>query len=167
MSRDSSTPGYLIHLSGTAIVSDWLSGHPSGTLNPKIWSDVNSIDEITSLPEKGTIHRTTEKMIQDAAVAHGDKLKTAIVCPPPIYGTGKGLGRMQTVFYRDFWTEIQKVGAPFYVADGSSVQSQTHILDVVDVYMKLVQAAVAGSGSADWGKDVSNLHAVKLLANER
>ena len=59
-----STPGYLLHLSGTGIVSDWAEDKYLGKLNPKVWSDVDSLDEIRALPDSA-LHRTTEQILHD------------------------------------------------------------------------------------------------------
>jgi NAD dependent epimerase/dehydratase family enzyme len=53
-----------------------------------------------------------------------------------------------------FLNGIKKVGAPFYVGEGTNTRSWVHIEDLIIVYMKLVEAAVSGGGSADWGKTV-------------
>jgi hypothetical protein len=41
---------------------------------------------------------------------NGEKLKTAIVCPPGIYGPGRGLGRTQSVYILWKDTVCQKTG---------------------------------------------------------
>ena len=53
----------------------------------------------------------------------------------------------------EFLNEIQKVGAPFYVGE-TNTRSWVHIEDLMIVYLKLVEAAVSGGGSMDWGKTV-------------
>jgi hypothetical protein len=92
-----SDPSFLIHLGGTGVVADWQDPTYLGKLNPKIWSDIDDIDAITSLPD-GALHRNVDKIIQEAAAANGEKLKTAIVCPPDIYGPGRGPGRTQSIY---------------------------------------------------------------------
>ena len=53
-----------------------------------------------------------------------------------------------------FLDEISKVGAAFYAGEGENRRSWVHIEDLMTVYLKLVEAAIAGGGSADWGKEV-------------
>ncbi|KAK4892309.1 hypothetical protein LTR27_009143 [Elasticomyces elasticus] len=144
-------PSFLIHLSGTGIVADYRDDTYHGTLNPKIWSDVDDIDAITSMPDIA-VHRNVDKIIQNAAAEHGDKLKTAIVCPPDIYGPGRGPGGIRSVFFPMFVAEAKKVGATFYANDGSNGRSWVHIDDLMAVYMKVVEAAAKGGDGADWGK---------------
>ena len=146
-------PSFLIHLGGTGIVADWQDPTYLGQLNPKVWSDIDDIDAITSLPEQA-LHRDVDKIIQDAAAKYEEKLMTAIICPPDIYGPGRGLGNMRNVYIPVFYDEIKKVGAAFYVGEGKNTRSSVHIEDVMTVYLKLVEAAVAGGAGADWGKEV-------------
>ncbi|USW55844.1 Putative NAD-dependent epimerase/dehydratase, NAD(P)-binding domain-containing protein [Septoria linicola] len=141
---------FLIHLSGTGVIADWRDPTFAGRLNPKVWSDVNDIGEITSRPPE-ELHRHTDKFLQDTARAHGDKLKIAIICPPDIYGKGHGPGRTQSVYIPGFYNEIKKIGAPFYARDGTNTRSFVHIDDLAQLYLKLVEAAVDGGGQADWG----------------
>ncbi|KAF2815820.1 NAD(P)-binding protein [Mytilinidion resinicola] len=145
-----SSKSFLIHLSGTGIISDWRDPTYMGRLNPKVWSDVSDIDAITSLPDSA-LHRNVDKIIQSAAVAHGDILKTAIVCPPDIYGTGRGLVRTRSVYMPVFLEESVKLGATFYAGDGTNTRSWVHIEDLMIIYLKLVEAALTGGGNADWG----------------
>ncbi|RAR05510.1 NAD(P)-binding protein [Stemphylium lycopersici] len=65
-----STPGYLLHLSGTGIVSDWADATYLGKLNPKIWSDISSLPEIRQLPLTA-LHRNTEAILHDTVAKHG------------------------------------------------------------------------------------------------
>jgi len=144
--------GYLIHLSGTGIVADWREGRYEGRLNPKVWSDLADIDEITSRPD-AELHRNVDKIIQDAARTNSSILRTAIVCPPDIYGPGKGPGRTSSVYFPTFVKVIKKVGAPFYGGDGTNTRSWVHIDDLMKLYLGLIEAAAAGGGTANWGVD--------------
>jgi hypothetical protein len=160
-----SKPAFLIHLSGTGIVADWHDPTYLGKLNPKVWSDISNIDEITSRPD-GELHRQTEKYLQSVVAKHNDKLKIAIICPPDIYGPGRGPGRQQSVYFPVFVKEMEKVGPPFYVGEGTNTRSWVHIEDLMAVYLKLVEAAVAGGGNVDWGKEVKwylRLYSMRLL----
>ena len=148
-----SGPSYLLHLGGTGIIADWRDPTYTAKLNPKVWSDIDDIDAITSLPDNA-LHRNVDKIIQAAAIAHPEKLKTAIICPPDIYGPGRGPGRTQSVYVPVFLDEIKQVGAAFYAGEGANRRSWVHIKDLMTVYLKLVEAAVAGGSGADWGKEV-------------
>ena len=53
-----------------------------------------------------------------------------------------------------FLNGIKKVGALCYVEEGTNTRSWVRVEDLITVYMKLVEAAVSGGGSAYWGKTV-------------
>lgn len=144
------TPGYLIHLSGTGIISDWKSTENLGKLNPKIWSDLDpqSLQEIRSLPDTA-IHRETEKLLNSTTQKHGHRVNIAIMCPPDIYGKGKGLGKTRTVMTPLFLKETQDLGGRvFFHADGTNTRSWVHIEDLMRMYLHVVEAAVSGSEDA-------------------
>lgn len=51
---------------------------------------------------------------------------------------------------------IIELGYSFYALTGANRRSWIHVDDVANVYLKLVEAAVAGGGNAVWGKEVSD-----------
>ncbi|KAH8654273.1 hypothetical protein BGZ61DRAFT_293725, partial [Ilyonectria robusta] len=144
-------PAYYIHLGGTGMIADT---NALGDLTSKVWSDIDDIDTIWSLPHE-TIHRPTESLIQNAWTQHGNCLKTAVVCPPNIHGKGTGPGNRSSFYVPVFYQETVKAGAPFYVNSGSNVYSRAHVEDVAQVFLKLVEAAAAGGQGAEWNRDVS------------
>jgi hypothetical protein len=148
--------GFYIHLGGTAILSDFKDENGKqyrGRLNPKVYSDIDSIDDVTSRPD-GTPHRHTDKAIQEAATKHGDVLKTVIVCPPDIYGKGHGPVKTDSVYFPVFVKEIKRLGYAFYCNEGENVRGWVHIDDLMDIYVKLIEAAAAGGGDVTWGREV-------------
>lgn len=146
------SPSFLLHLGGTGVVADWRSDDYRGELNPKVWSDIEDVNSIWSLPDNA-LHRNVDKIIQKAAEQHGDKLKTAIICPPDIYGPGKGLARSQSVYFPTLYAESVKLGHTFYANSGKNSRSWVHINDLMTVYLRLVEAAAKGGDGKDWGKD--------------
>lgn len=152
--RRSEHPGFLIRLAGTSIIADWQEGSNYGELNPKVWSDIDDIDEITSFPDSYQ-HRELDRILQEAAVKHGDRLKTAIICPPGIYGPGRGMGNVQSLLVPEFYRGIIEKGSPFYTQSGANRRGWVHIEDLMKIYLALVEDAVAGGKRAIWGKEVS------------
>jgi nucleoside-diphosphate-sugar epimerase len=150
------TPSYLIKLSGTGTLYDYPDTKEYlGRFNPKTYSYIDHIDEILSLPAHA-LHRYTDSIVQDAALKHPDKLKTAIVCPPDVYGPGHGAGRKLTYYLPCFVEDIQKPGAPSCLNDGSNMRGWVHIDDFMQIYVALVEAAAAGGGPVTWGEQVSS-----------
>jgi hypothetical protein len=148
--RRRSTPSYLLHLSGTGIVSDWASEENLGRLNPKIWSDLDqdSLKEIRSLPDHA-LHRNTEKILHSTAQEYGNQIKIAIMCPPDIYGKGKGLAKTHSALIPEFYKGIKDLGGrPFYYNEGTNARSWVHIDDLMRVYLHVVEAAASNSEDA-------------------
>lgn len=147
------TPGFLIHLSGTGIVADHHDGKHLGKLNSKVWSDIKDVDAIASLPDY-CYHRNTEKILFDTIAKHGDKLNIAIVCPPDIYGQGLGLGKTWSAFVPMLTKQSKKLGGVFIYEEGTNIRSWVHIKDLMQIYLKVVEAAANGGKGATWGREV-------------
>ncbi|KAJ7156955.1 nucleoside-diphosphate-sugar epimerase, partial [Mycena crocata] len=150
------TPTFLIHLSGTACISDVYSGN-FGVLNPRVWSDVADIEELANLPDD-RIHRTVDKLIWEAAATHGAHIHTAIMCPPDIYGKGAGPGVTQSFMVPFFYDAILAHKSAFYVAKGENTRSLVHIQDVMTLYVSVVEEAVTSLETGIvkdecWGKN--------------
>lgn len=141
------TPGYLLHLSGTGIVSDWADERYLGRLNPKIWSDISSLAEIQDLPYNA-LHRNTETILHETVRLHGEKINIAIMCPPDIYGKGKGLAKTHSALVPMYVKEIKRLeGKVFYYGEGTNTRSWVHIDDLMRVYLKVVEAAASGNAA--------------------
>jgi hypothetical protein len=139
------TPGYLLHLSGTGIVSDWADEQYLGRLNPKIWSDISSLPEIRRLPP-AALHRNTETILHDTIAKHSDSINIAIMCPPDIYGKGKGLAKTQSALIPFFVKEVKNMGGKvIYYNEGTNTRSWVHIDDLMRLYLHVVEAAASNS----------------------
>lgn len=145
-------PGYLIHTSGTGILlfAD-LEHRIFGEASPKIYDDWEGIDEVTSLPDFAP-HRNVDKTVLAAGTEKASKIKTAIVCPPTIYGQGRGPGnqRGHQVYELAKCTLEQKQG--IQVGAGRTYWPNVHVYDLSKVYLALVEAAANGGEKAAWGK---------------
>lgn len=127
-----------------------------GKLNPKFWSDISDITDVTNRPV-GELHQHTDAIIHAASRDYGDRVKSSIICPPDIYGSGRGPGRTRSVYLPMYMSEAKKFGRAFYAAEGENRRSWVHIEDLMKVYLFLIEAAVAGGSGADWGSDVCEL----------
>lgn len=146
-------PGYLLHLSGTGIVSDWADKEYLGKLNPKIWSDVSDLEEIQHLPDNA-LHRNTEIILHETVRLYSDRINIAIMCPPDIYGKGKGLAKTHSAFVPMYVQEIQRLGGKvFYYGGGSNTRSWVHIDDLMRLYLRVVEAAVSGNAEQCFNKN--------------
>jgi len=86
--------------------------------------------------------------------ASNDKVKTAIICPPDIYGASTGVGRKSTYLIPEYVKIVLEKKEAFYLGKGENYRAVTYIQDVVSLFMILVSEAVNGGGKAQWGKEV-------------
>ena len=143
-------PGFYIHTSGSALlfVAD-IDRKTYGETSSKIYNDWEGIAEVTSLPDHAP-HRKNDKNIINA---NGPKLKTAIVCPPTIYGPGRGPGNQRSHQIPELARAVLERKEGFRVGAGENFGPHVYIHELSDCYVKLVEAAVEGGGRATWGKE--------------
>ncbi|KAL4807754.1 hypothetical protein BDV18DRAFT_135972 [Aspergillus unguis] len=143
-------PLWLIHTSGTGIltVEDFRS-NTWGLERPKQHDDWDGVDELLNLPDDA-LHRNVDKIIIEAGQRSPDSVKVAIVCPPTIYGPGRGPGNQKSV--QAYWlaAAVLKRKKGFLVGEGKNYWHQIHVQDLSDLYRLLGDAAAAGGGKATW-----------------
>ncbi|PLB43217.1 putative nucleoside-diphosphate-sugar epimerase [Aspergillus steynii IBT 23096] len=143
-------PLWLIHTSGTGIltVEDFRT-NTWGLYRTKEHDDWDGVDELLNLPDD-SLHRNVDKIIIDAGKKNPDSVKVAIVCPPTIYGPGRGPGNQKSV--QAYWltAAVLKRKKGLLVGKGENIWHQVHVQDLSDVYLLLGDAAAAGGGKATW-----------------
>ena len=79
-------PGFWLHTGGTGILTftDANSGK-LGEWTDKEYNDWSGVEELTHLPNDA-FHRNVDRIVLEAGEKEGDGVKTAIICPPTIYG---------------------------------------------------------------------------------
>lgn len=144
---------FLIHLSGTGCISDEREQTWEGRYNPHQWHDIAEIKEIYDLPA-AAMHHTIDQWFMDAS---DDFHKTAIICPPDIYGQKTGAGSRATFLIPLYVEALLKHKEAFYLGEGNNIRGVVHISDVIDLFLLILEEAMQGGGKADWGRDVSGL----------
>lgn len=145
------TPSFLIHLTGTGCISDEREQTWEGKFNPHKWDDVKEIKEIYDLPDSAQ-HHIIDKDIMNVS---NDLLRTAIICPPDIYGQNTGIGNRATFLVPEYIKVLLEKKEAFYLGSGENMRAVTHIDDVVDLFLILLEEAINDGGKAQWGKEVS------------
>ncbi|KAJ6103474.1 hypothetical protein N7486_005901 [Penicillium sp. IBT 16267x] len=145
-------PGYWLHTGGTGILTfaDSDSGI-YGNKSEKVYDDWDGVEELLTLPDHA-FHRNVDQIVLEAGAKHADVLKTALVCPPTIYGRGRGpcsqRGRQVYVLAK---VTLQLQKGPI-IGAGQSIWNDVHIHDLSDVYSLLVDAAISGrTDDGLWG----------------
>jgi nucleoside-diphosphate-sugar epimerase len=148
-----SQTGFYIHTSGTGILGD--PSQDYGQPPDRVYDDIADIKVITSF-SMDRWHRNVDKIVLDAATsdpAEQPKIKTAIVCPPTIYGTGIGPVRKRSVQIPDLAKASLRRGKALTVRQGQNEWRNIHVADLADAYVILVEEALKGGGTADWNGD--------------
>lgn len=149
-SHDPSRPGFIIHTSGTGtLLHDDVKAKRYGEHSDKIYNDIEGLAEVRTIPS-GFSHRTAEELIVTARKEYGEQVKTAIVCPPCIYGQGRGSGNQRSMQIPELARNILEKGHGIVVGKGRNVWSGVHVHDLSTLYLKLVENAAAGETLAEW-----------------
>lgn len=140
-------PGYWLHLSGTGILC-WkdMETKTYGEAPPQEpYDDLEGVSKLTSLPDMA-LHRNVDKIV---LASGSDSVKTAIVCPPTIYGPGRGPGNQRSrQVYNLVKITLQK-GQAAQLGKGLTEWDNLHIQDLSSLLLLLAEAAVAGPAPND------------------
>lgn len=120
-SHNAPQPGYLVHTSGTGTLC-WadLERETFGEAASRTYDDWDGVQELTSLPDKAP-HRNVDKVILTEGTENADVLRTAIVCPPCIYGKGRGPGNQRSIQMPDLAKCILQEKRGFQVGSGKTL----------------------------------------------
>ncbi|RDW63266.1 hypothetical protein BP6252_10811 [Coleophoma cylindrospora] len=147
--RKSGRPGYWIHTSGAMILTlESIQKRAFGCHMDIEFDDWQGIQELLSLPDMAP-HRPVDKIVLEAA---SDHVKTAIVCPPTVYGTSRGPGNPQSMQINEVVGLFLAQGKAFKVNEGKNIWHEVHVQDLTDMYVRLGEAAVAGGSPATWNE---------------
>jgi nucleoside-diphosphate-sugar epimerase len=119
--------------------------------NEKVYDDWDGIDEITSLPDYA-VHRVVDKIVLGAGQQFPGKVFTAIVCPPCIWGPGRGPDNVKSVQVYNMASATLKRGKGFHVGEGENLWTEVHVQDLSEVFLALVTAALQDGGKASWNE---------------
>ena len=144
-------PAYWIHTGGTGILSYLdVDKKTFGEESKKMHDDWDNVSELTSLPDFA-IHRNVDKIILETGAKKPDGVKTVIVCPPLIYGQGRGPSNQTTNQVPEMTNNFLKRKKPFHVGAGKNWWNIVHVHDLSDLYLKIAEAAASGGGKVTWG----------------
>jgi hypothetical protein len=144
-------PGFWIHLSGTGILcwKDIETQTYGEAPSQPPYDDLENVDALTSLPDTA-FHRHVDKIV---LAAQSDGIKEVIVCPPTIYGLGRGPANKRSRQVYNLVRITLEDGQPPQLGKGLTEWDNVHIHDLSDLFVLLVKAAVSGN-QADpeiWG----------------
>ncbi|KAI1616853.1 hypothetical protein EDD36DRAFT_415735 [Exophiala viscosa] len=147
-----SNPGFWLHTGGTGILTyEDSKNNRLGEWSTKEYNDLSGIDELTHLPDDA-FHRNVDKIVLEAGTKYADRVKTALVCPPTIYGDGRGpVSPRSRQAYEMAKLILEKRITPI-VGGGKARWNHVHVHDLAAAFVLLAEAAVAKNMSDEiWG----------------
>ncbi|KAL3420444.1 hypothetical protein PVAG01_08943 [Phlyctema vagabunda] len=145
-------PGYWIHVSGTGILTteDFVAER-YGEASDKVFDDWENVDELTSLPDNA-FHRNVDKVVLAIGERNTKTVKTAIVCPPTIYGAGRGAISRRSMQVPDLAKAMFMAGKAPVLGNGKTLWNNVHVTDLSNIFLSLAEAAAAGTEDPQiWG----------------
>lgn len=136
-------PGYWIHLCGTGILTWYDADHKrygQAPLPEQRYHDIDDIERIVSLPDSA-IHRHVDKIVLGANTA-SPAVKTLIVGPPTIYGTGRGPVNQRSIQVPGLIEYTLTNGHAPIQAPGLTEWDNVHIHDLGAFFVLAVEAAL-------------------------
>lgn len=115
------------------------------------YNDLEGIDALTGLPDHA-FHRNVDKIVLAAAAQAA--IKAAIICPPTIYGKGRGVGNTKSRQVYVMSNMTLKRGRAPIIGTGKASMDNVHVHDLTDLYIKMVDAALNPKPEIDehiWG----------------
>lgn len=142
---------YLIHTSGTGILSyQDFNEKTYGITREKVYDDWDGIADVTGIDDSA-IHRNVDKIILASGEVSGGKIRSAIVCPPCIYGPGRGPDNQRSVQVYEMTKAALVRHKGFVVNEGVNLWTEVHVQDLSNVFLALVTAALSpDGGKATW-----------------
>jgi nucleoside-diphosphate-sugar epimerase len=138
-------PGFWIHVSGAGILTWYDRQQNRFGEAPLKEQEYRDIDRLLTLPEQAD-HRAVDEVVQ---AANSRSVRTAIVCPPTIYGHGRGpVNResLQVPLLVQFSLENNFVPI---ASPGLAEWDHVHIHDLTAVFLKLAEATLDASKAAN------------------
>ncbi|KAJ4356107.1 uncharacterized protein N0V89_004135 [Didymosphaeria variabile] len=141
--------GYWIQISGaTLLAADEIKDGRFGFATDKSYDDVKDIKDIHS------IITANPKRLVDNLVLVQDKINTALIVGPHIYGLGRGPSHTRSVQAPEIARATLKLKEGFRLGEGKNRWSNIHVNDLSDLVASLVEAAAEGeTADGQWGKD--------------
>ncbi|KAL4819597.1 hypothetical protein BDW67DRAFT_173426 [Aspergillus spinulosporus] len=124
--------GIYIHTSGTDVLLDpHAEQHPSG-------------EGVNAAP-----HRKADKFVLSAG---SDTLKTAIICPSTVYGTGRGLISQRSDQIPNLAKLILQQKKGLQLSESKTFWNCVHVYDLSRLYVRLIERSISG-GELTWNEE--------------
>lgn len=152
-------PGFWLHTGGAGILcwETMRSDDALGEASDHTYNDWTDVASLTHLPASA-FHKAIDDIVLSAG---SDAVKTAILCPPTIYGRGRGPVHTRSRQAYELAHFILARRCVPVVGRGAARWNNVHVADLARLFVLLVEAAVARRTDAElW-----NARGYYLVAN--
>lgn len=145
-----------MHTGGTGILCWYDMKHNNlGIHSDKEYNDWSGVSELVNLPDEA-FHRNVDKIVLQETGLRAelkDKVKTAVLCPPTIYGWGRGPEHQRSrQAYELAKFILTKQSVPI-IGEGKARWNNVHVHDLAQLFVLLTEAAVANKNDPElWGE---------------
>ncbi|KAI5457812.1 hypothetical protein BGZ63DRAFT_494006 [Mariannaea sp. PMI_226] len=163
--HSSSNPGYWIHVSGTGILC-WYDqdnkryGEPP--LPDQAYDDLDGVDRLVTLPDTA-FHRDVDKIVLAEAARDPAAVKVAILCPPTIYGDGRGPVNPRSRQVPGLVKATLDNGYGPQIGTGLTEWDNVYVQDLSALFVLLAQDAASTTKSNE--KEIWGPHGYHLAEN--
>ncbi|KAI5196548.1 hypothetical protein AUEXF2481DRAFT_44339 [Aureobasidium subglaciale EXF-2481] len=152
--HSASKPGYWLHTGGTGILTYFdSSADKFGEHTDKVFDDLDGVAELINLPQEA-FHKNVDQIVINAGTNASGAVKTAIVCPPTIYGDGRGpsLTRGRQVY--ELAKSVLEIQAAPVIGGGEAMWNNVHVHDLSRAFVLLVEEAAKNNTDTKlWGSN--------------
>lgn len=120
-----------------------------GEHSDREYNDWTAVQDLTGLPSDA-FHKNVDDLVLNAG---SDSVKTAILCPPTIYGRGRGPAHQRSRQAYELAHLILTGGYIPIIGQGKARWNHVHVSDLAQVFVLLTEAAVAGKTDAELWND--------------
>lgn len=123
-----------------------------GTWSDKEFNDLDGVSELTHLPDEA-FHRNVDKIVLQCGSEDQDRVKTVVVCPPTIYGAGRGPASTRSRQAYELAKLILTNKFIPIIGAGQARWNNVHVADLADLFVLLVERAASKDLSGEiWGE---------------
>ncbi|KAF7678087.1 nad-binding protein [Alternaria burnsii] len=133
-------PGFWLHTGGTGILcwETMRDDNKLGEWSEREYNDWTAVQDLTGLP-KDAFHKNVDDLV---LAAGSESVKTAILCPPTIYGRGRGpLNTRSRQAYELAHLILTGQYIPI-IGQGKARWNNVHVSDLAQLFVLLTEAAV-------------------------
>lgn len=117
------------------------------------YDDLEGVLALTTLPDKA-FHRDIDQIVLESGKRDQKAVRTALICPPTIYGPGRGLVNQRSRQVYNLVEITLKRGRAPQLGKGLTEWDDVHVHDLAALFVLLAEAAVDPKQSASeelWG----------------